>query len=251
VLASGTSLTHLNTVPMCLPSERDLLVQRMREVQLGRQMLFIAQLKNFFESTVPLRKILSFILCINAVAMWKSGKPVNRLLVLSGDRSMEGAELLYGFANEFRSLMQGGFAQIDNAMVWMREAGISEETEPPAFRDFRRAVRVLSAARLSPSEVPGLSRAEWHFGFDSRALSRKSLGHFEYDIMGSHSVRIISDNVSFDVRFRDRYTSGHCEMFSSPSPQVYKISLDLTERDDPLNDTDSAHYLGMAAGLIP
>jgi hypothetical protein len=249
-LSNPNSIGH-DSVPMCLPSERKALVQRLEKVRLGQEMLFIAQLKNFFESGVSLRNILSLILCINAVAMWKSGRPVSRLLVLSGDRSMEGVELLFGFANEFRSLMQGGFAQIDNAPAWMKDAGITEENEPSEFRDFRRAVRVLSAARLTPSEVPGLARAEWHFGFDTRAPSRKSLGHFDYDVVGSHSIRITSDKTGFDVNFRDRFTSGHCEMLSAPSPRVYMISLDLTERDDPLSGGASARYLGMAAGLIP
>jgi hypothetical protein len=240
----------LMQAPLSLPSENDALDRRLKGVMDGRESLLIITFSNFFSSGLDLEYVVSLMLCVNALTMWKTGGPVTRLLVLSGDIAMQGPSQLYGFANQFRSLMHGGFARIDNASLWMSRLGIDLEFESLDFRDFRRAVRVFSAARVSPDVVPALAHAEWYFGFRLPGSTRPEQGHFRYEVLGSHSVKIYDSAGSISVIFEDRFTSGPCEILSSPTQSAYQISIDFTGVRSPFPGPHAARYMDIFSSLV-
>jgi hypothetical protein len=251
-IQSGASSDHptLGLAPLCLPNEKEALANRLKGVTHGGESLLVLEFENYFSSGLKLEYVVSFMLCVNALTMWKTGGAVTRLLVLAGDVSMQPSGQLYAFANQFRSLMQGGFARIDNATLWMEHLGINLDIEPLDFRDFRRAVRVFSAARVSPDEVPALAYAEWYFGFRMPGSRKEPQGHFNYDTIGSHSVRISNSEVSLNVEFEDRFSSGPCEILSSPSHSTYQVSVDLTGTRSPFSGETAARYLDVFSSLI-
>jgi hypothetical protein len=250
---SGASLVDqwtFDQVPLCLPSERHFLADGLKNVSAGKESLLIIEFKNFFSSGLDLEYIVSFMLCVNALTMWKTAGAVTRLLVLSGDVSMQKAGNLYAFSNQFRSLIQGGLARIDNAASWIDHLGIRGDMEPLDFRDFRRAVRVFSAARMSPDNLPSLASIEWYFGFHMNGPHGRSIGHFDYDSLGSHSSKISNADGSLDVKFEDVFTSGPCEILSSSKQSAYKMSFDLSGVRAPLKGVDAARYLSVFSSLV-
>ncbi len=248
----GTSFDEwtFEQVPLCLPTEITTLAKGLRGIGAHEESLLIVEIRNFFSSGLDLEYIVCLLLCVNALAMWKTGGAVTRLLVLSGDVSMQNAGRLYAFANQFRSLMQGGLARIDNAAAWIDYLGIHGDAEPLDFRDFRRAVRVFSAARMTPDNLPALASAEWFFGFQVNGPVGRSIGHFDYDVIGSHAVKISNAETAMSVNFEDHFTSGPCEILSSAAQSAYQISLDLTGRHTPFSGTDAARYLDVFSSLI-
>ena len=247
---ASTETNPAETIPLCLASEKEDLGRRLNAVKGGEESLLVLDFENFFSSGLDFQYICSIMLCANALTMWKTGGAVTRLLVLSGDVSMQGPGQIYGFANQFRSLMQGGYGRIDNAAVWMDQLGVSLDLEPLDLRDFRRAVRVFTAARVSPDQVRSLTNAEWYFGFRIPGARDVERGHFDYDVQGSHSIRIASGGGAMNIEFQDRFTSGPCEIMSSPRNGCYKLSLDLTGIRAPLSGSDAAKYLDVFSSLI-
>ena len=245
------SLSDQGYPPICLPSEREALNARFQEIAAGQSSLLIVEIQNYFSASIDLKFIASLMLTVNALAMWKTCSPVTRLLVLSGDVSEQPLGMLYAFANEFRSLMDGGFGRIDNIKSWIDRLGISAEQEPVDLRDFRRAVRVFSAARLSPDDVPSLSHVEWYFAFASPIFGDPALGHCSYKPLGSQSARIANGENGLDLEFASRFNSGRCEILATDVRYpAYKVSLDLSGTHAPFDSTESVRYLTAFSGLI-
>jgi hypothetical protein len=194
--------------PLCLDDEKDDLCRRLEAVDRGEETLLITEFVNFFGAELDLEYVVSFMLCANALAMWRTGQAVTRLLVLAGDVPTNTPDRLYAFANQFRFLMQGGYARIDKARVWMERLGVAPEFEPLDLRDFRRAVRVFSAARASPDQVRSLATAEWYFGFRAPDARDEEAGHFTYGAHGDQAVQVTCRETASVFAFEDRFSSG-------------------------------------------
>ena len=236
--------------PLCLEDEKDELALRLEAVDRGAETLLVTELVNFFSSELDFEYVVSFMLCANALAMWRTGQAVTRLLVLAGDVPTNNPDQLYAFANQFRFLMQGGYARIDKARVWMERLGVAPEFEPLDLRDFRRAVRVFSAARASPDQVRSLASAEWYFGFRAPDARDEEAGHFAYRPLGDKAVQVTCREAVSTFEFEDLFSSGQCEILSSPARGLYKLSFDLTGVRSPLPGTAMARYLDVFSGLI-
>lgn len=236
--------------PLCLEDEKDELARRLEAVEGGAETLLIMEFTNFFSSDLDFEYVVSFMLCANALAMWRTGQAVTRLLVLAGDVPTNNPDRLYAFANQFRFLMQGGYARIDKARVWMERLGVAPEFEPLDLRDFRRAVRVFSAARASPDQVRSLASAEWYFGFHTPGGRDDETGHFAYSPQGDKAVQVACREATSTFEFDDRFSSGQCEILSSPARGLYKLSFDLSGVSAPLPGTAMARYLDVFSGLI-
>jgi hypothetical protein len=236
--------------PLCLDDEKDELARRLESVDSGAETLLVTEFVNFFGADLDLEYVVSFMLCVNALAMWRTGQAVTRLLVLAGDVPTNNPDRLYAFANQFRFLMQGGYARIDKARVWMERLGVEPEFEPLDLRDFRRAVRVFSAARASPDQVRSLASAEWYFGFRAPDAHDDEAGHFTYSALGDQAVQVTCRRAASVFEFEDRFSSGQCEILSSPARGLYKLSFDLTGVRSPLPGTAMARYLDVFSGLI-
>jgi hypothetical protein len=254
--------------PLCLEDEKDELALRLDAVDRGAETLLVTEFVNLFSSALDFEYVVSFMLCANALAMWRTGQAVTRLLVLAGDVPTNNPDRLYAFANQFRFLMQGGYARIDKARVWMERLGVAPEFEPLDLRDFRRAVRVFSAARASPDQVRSLASAEWYFGFHAPAAVPGSgepgaapdslagahahdneAGHFAYRPLGDKAVQVTCRQATSTFEFEDRFSSGQCEILSSPARGLYKLSFDLSGVRSPPPGTAMARYLDVS-GLI-
>ena len=236
--------------PLCLEDEKDELTRRLDAVDQGAETLLITEFVNFFSCGLDFEYVASFMLCANALAMWRTGRAVTRLLVLAGDVPTNNPDQLYAFANQFRFLMQGGYARIDKARVWMERLGVAPEFEPLDLRDFRRAVRVFSAARASPDQVRSLASAEWYFGFRTPEAPDDETGHFAYSGVGDQAVQVACREAASVFEFDDRFSSGQCEILSSPARGLYKLSFDLSDVRSPLPGTAMARYLDVFSGLI-
>ena len=236
--------------PLCLEDEKDELTRRLDAVDRGDETLLVMEFTNFFSSGLDFEYVVSFMLCANALAMWRTGQAVTRLLVLAGDVPTNNPDRLYAFANQFRFLMQGGYARIDKARVWMERLGVAPEFEPLDLRDFRRAVRVFSAARASPDQVRSLASAEWYFGFHAPGVGDDEAGHFAYRPLGDKAVQVTCREAASTFEFEDRFSSGQCEILSSPARGLYKLSFDLTGVSSPLPGSAMARYLDVFSGLI-
>lgn len=236
--------------PLCLEDEKDELTRRLDSVDRGTETLLVTEFVNFFGSGLDFEYVASFMLCANALAMWRTGQAVTRLLVLSGDVPTHNPDRLYALANQFRFLMHGGYARIDKARVWMERLGVEPDFEPLDLRDFRRAVRVFSAARASPDQVRSLASAEWYFTFRAPGTQDDATGHFGYSPAGDQAVQVTCGETTSVFEFEDRFSSGQCEILSSPERGLYKLSFDLTGVRSPLPGTAMARYLDVFSGLI-
>lgn len=236
--------------PLCLPTEVADLTERLEALDRRGESLLIVELENFFSSRIDFEYVCAFMLCANALAMWKTGSAVTRLLALTGDVKRQPPERLFSLCNHFRSLMQGGFARIDNTSVWIDALGIRPEAEPLDLRDFRRATRVFSAARVPPSEFSALSNAEWYFGFSPQETQGAVIGHFAYEAIGSHTVQIGHGGGTINVDFEDQLLSGPYQVLASRASNSYKIRIDFTAMKSPLPGDVAARYLDMLASLI-
>ena len=240
----------LATIPLTIPSENDDFSRRLTGFVARNETLLIVRFDNYFSSCLDLEYICALILSVNALAMWRTGGAVTRLLVLGGDVQMQPSTQIYAFANQFRSLMQGGFGRIDNAPVWLAKLGVQQDLEPLDLRDFRRAVRLFTAARISPEEVRSLTLAEWYFGFYMPGVHRVEQGHFQYEVFGSHSIKIRSSGGAVNLDFEDRFSYGPCEVLSSSGHAAYQLSIDLSGMRAPFEASQVARYLDIFASLV-
>jgi hypothetical protein len=215
-------------VPIGLPSEQRELTSRLERVGGGDEAFLVCVLRSEHSSPLNLDKAMAFFLLVNTIAMWSTSKPVARLLVLERDVIYESP---YAYANEFRALMRGGFADLRNVEIWLKVLGLDLQRAPPTVRWFSQALKLIPSTRIGVSGgIDTLTRAEWFFGF-SFHHDANIVGHFRFNPNSRHAFTVETESDIFRYQTEEEFVLGDLILRLHPSRGIFFLSADAKEFD--------------------